>query len=74
MILTTGSQGINSSFVFRFSLPGEMQRSVEDGSGLCRFPQDLLLGAKNNAAAALNRDKLIGNICSPKRVTQADPL
>jgi Glycosyl hydrolases family 38 N-terminal domain len=44
------SQGINSSFAFRFSLPGEMQRWVENGSSLYRFPQDLLPGAKNDAA------------------------
>jgi hypothetical protein len=44
-----GSPGINSSFAFRFSLPGEMQRWVEDGTGLYRFPQDLLPGAKNDA-------------------------
>ena len=38
------------SFAFAFSLQGDVQRWIEDGEGLYRFPQALLPGARSDAA------------------------
>lgn len=43
------AHGISYSFGFRFSLPGTVQRWINNGNGLYRFPQDLLPGAKTDA-------------------------
>lgn len=37
------------SFAFDFSFEGKVQRWVDDGEGLYRFPDDLLPGARNDA-------------------------
>lgn len=43
-------EGIDLSFAFRFSLPDSAQRWIEDGNGLYRFPQEMLSGARTDAA------------------------
>jgi hypothetical protein len=49
-LIKNGDHSEPFAFAFKFSFTGKVQRAVENGEGLYRFPQSLLPGARSDAA------------------------